>query len=100
MSYRYRPEILALLAGHGVVPTPRSDPRMVYEHVKSLYSFEIREMKLKRREAGWVLGEQPLELYRRQLRELQKRYPVLTLPPQAWVEEGSAGLSGEHRTHR
>lgn len=86
MPHRYRPEILAALLGHGVVPKPASDPRMVYEHVKSLYSFEIRELKIKRREAERVLGEQPLELYRRQLRELQRRYPVLTVPPQHWLE--------------
>ncbi len=86
MAYRYRPEILAGLLRHGVAPGPANDPRKVYEYVKCLYTFEIRELKLKRREAERVLGEQPLELYRRQLRELQTRYPVLTLPPQVWVE--------------
>ena len=86
MPYRYRPQVLAELTRHGVAPTPDVPPRRVYEFVKSLYTFEIRELKLKRREVGRVLGDQPLELYRAQLRELQERYPVLGLPPEAWVE--------------
>ena len=82
---------MAALRRHGVVPTPESDPRQVYEYVKSLYSFEIRELKIRRREAERVIGEQPLELYRRQLRELQCRYPVLAIPPQHWTSRSADG---------
>lgn len=86
MPYRYHPQILAALEEHGIRPKPTSDPSRVYELLKSIYSFEIREMKARRREAERVLGPQPLDAYRRQLARLKERYPVLAIPPHHWVE--------------
>lgn len=91
--YRYHPHVLAALEHHGLRPGPTTDPRDAYELLKAIYTFEIREMKLRRREKERVLGPQPLDDYRRELRALQRRYPILKIPPQHWVE-GSDGGSG------
>lgn len=86
MAWKYRPEVLDELERFGVRPTPETDPRRVYDFLKALYSFEIREMKARRKEAERVLGPQPLEDYRRRLHELKERYPLLEMPGLYWVD--------------
>lgn len=83
---RYRPEVLEELEKFGLRPTPETDPRKVYEYLKALYTFEIREMKAKRKELERVLGPQPLDDYRRQLHELKAKYPLLEMPGLYWVD--------------
>ena len=86
--YRYHPHIFAALERHGLRPTPHTDPNAVYDLLKSIYTFEIRGMKARRREAEALLGPQPLDAYRRQLQRLKARYPVLAIPAHHWVERG------------
>ena len=83
---RYRPEVLEELARHGLVPRPDTPPERAYELLKSIYTFEIREARIRHREREQVLGPQSLEPYRREVRALQDRYPVLRLPAAHWVE--------------
>jgi hypothetical protein len=89
--YRYRPEARAELARWGIVPKPTSDPAEVYALLKAIYTFEIRELKARRREAERVLGPQPLEEYRRGLQALKRRYPLLAVPARMWVEGSTPG---------
>lgn len=86
--YRYRPFVLAELLRWGIAPRPGSDPAAVYTLLKSIYSYEIRRMKARRREVERVLGHQPLDAYRRGLHELKEEYRVLKLAWWEWVEEG------------
>ena len=83
---RYRPEVLEELARHGIVPRPETPPERVYELLKSIYTFEIREARLRHREMERVLGPQPLDEYRREVQALLDRYPILRLPAHHWVE--------------
>jgi hypothetical protein len=83
---RYRPEVLEELARHGLVPRPETTPGRVYDLLKSIYAFEVREAKLRHRERARVLGPQPLDALRADLRALLDRYPVLRLPPHLWLE--------------
>jgi hypothetical protein len=83
---RYRREVLEELARHGIVPRPETPPERVYELLKSIYTFEIREARLRHREMERVLGPQPLDEYRREVKALLDRYPVLRLPAHHWVE--------------
>jgi len=83
---RYRPEVLAELLGHGIVPRPDSPPEGVYDLLKSIYTFELREAKFRHRERERVLGPQPLDAYRGEIRAIQERYPVLRLPSHHWLE--------------
>jgi hypothetical protein len=86
-AFRYRAEVLAALAGHGVRPTPESDPRRVYELVKSLYAFEIRGLKADFRRLDPAFGPASRASYREANRRLLERYAVLRIPPHQWVEE-------------
>lgn len=83
---RYRPEVLEELARHGIVPRPDTPPERAYDLLKSIYTFELREAKHRHRERERVLGPQPLDAYRREIRTIQDRYPVLRLPSHHWVE--------------
>ena len=42
---RYRPEVLAELVRHGIVPHPDTPPERAYDLLKSIYTFELREAK-------------------------------------------------------
>jgi len=83
---RYRPEVLEELARHGLIPRPDTPAERVYDLLKSIYTFELRAAKLRHQERERVLGPQPLDPYRREIRAIQDRYPVLRLPPPHWVE--------------
>ena len=45
MTYRYRPDVLALLAGHGIAPQSSTPPERVHELVSDLYRYELRRMR-------------------------------------------------------
>jgi hypothetical protein len=83
---RYHPEVLEELARHGLAPRPDTPPERAYELLKSIYTFEIREAKLRHRELERVLGPQPLSALRDAVRALRDRYPLLRLPAHHWVE--------------
>lgn len=79
--YVYRPDVLAELLRHGVVPTERSSPEMVRGFVRELYKFELRRLKerLQRREF-------PRAEYAGRVDELRRAYPVLARLPGDFVE--------------
>lgn len=85
--FRYRPEVLAALGRHGLQPRPTSDPRAVYELLKSLYSWELRRLKADYRELERRLGPQPRANYRDAARRVLERYAVLRRPPHEWVDD-------------
>ncbi len=86
--FHYRPEVLAALAAHGLRPRPTSDPRAVYELLKSLYSWELRRLKADYRELERRIGPQPIASYRDAARRVLERYDVLRRPPHEWVDDG------------
>lgn len=85
--FHYRPEILAALAGHGLRPRPTNDPRAVYELLKSLYSWELRRLKIDYRELERRIGPQPIANYREAARRVLERYDVLRQAPHEWLDE-------------
>jgi len=99
--FRYHAHVLAALERHGLRPMENTDPHAVYDLLKAIYTFEIRGMKARRKEAEEVLGPQPLDAYRRQLQRLKARYPVLQIPAHHWVDPsrrpqaGSPGQAGD-----
>ena len=78
--YRYKENILAQIADHGVRPTPETPPERVHEFVNDLYRYELRRLRdrLRRREIAkpdyydLVVG-------------IRRRYPVLALKPWQWI---------------
>jgi hypothetical protein len=87
--WRYRAVALRELERHGVRPHPTTPPGRIHEYLESLYAFEIRELKIKRKELERFFGPQPLEEYAERVKALKASYPILSLPPEAWAEEAS-----------
>ena len=78
--YRYKEDILAQLAGHGVRPTPDTPPELVHEFVNDLYRYELRRLRdrLLRRE---IAKPDYYDL----VVEIRRRYPALALKPWQWI---------------
>ena len=83
---RYRPDVLETLLDLGVAPTPETQPRTVYSFLRALYTFQIRDAKVRRRELERFFGPQPLADYERQIESLRARYHLLRRLPAEWVE--------------
>ena len=45
MTHRYKPEILALLAVHGVMPKPTTPPTTARAVVNEIYRYELRLLR-------------------------------------------------------
>jgi hypothetical protein len=78
--YRYKDDILAQLAAHGVCPTPDTPPEKVHEFVNDLYRYELRRLRdrLLRREIA-------KPAYFGLVVEIRRRYPALALKPWQWI---------------
>jgi hypothetical protein len=78
--YKYREDILAQIADHGVRPTPHTPPEKVHEFVNDLYRYELRRLRdrLRRREIA-------RPDYYGLVVEIRRRYPALALKPWQWI---------------
>lgn len=81
MEFKYRQSVLAELARHGIIPLSNTPPEIVHEFVNDLYVYEIRRLR-KQMRAGLI----PKAGYANSVDELRKRYPVLSLPVEYWIE--------------
>ena len=80
MTYRYRAEVLTQLWRHGVQPRASTPPALVHEFVSDLYRYELRH--LRRRLVG---KEIPKAGYSDRVVELRRKYPLISLKPDAWL---------------
>ena len=81
MTYRYRPEVLDELLQHGVRPTEGTRPELVHDFVSDLYRFELRRLRDR------LLGREfPRRDYFGRVVDLRKRYRVISLTPQQWLD--------------
>ncbi len=87
LPLRYQAEVVGELLLLGVAPTPRTQPRIVYEFLRALMTFEIRDLKAQRRELERFFGPQPLDDYAREIEALRSRYSLLRKQPRDWLEE-------------
>jgi len=90
-KHRYHPYVLSELARWGIVPHAGTDPSRAYFLLKCIYTFEIREMKIRRKEAERLLGPQPLDDYRQGLEQLKEKYAVLKTPARKWAQRWVEG---------
>ena len=79
--YRYRADVLAHLARHGVFPTERTSPQLVRNFLRDLYKYEIRKLKSQMMRDAFPKAE-----YFGRVEVLRKRYPVLSLVPRQFLE--------------
>lgn len=85
-AQHYRPEILAALEVHGFRPRQEVDPSRVYELLKSLYVWELRQLKLDLKRLDPGFGPATRRSLAEGNRRLLERYAVLRVPPHEWVE--------------
>ena len=83
----YRQDVLEGLLEFGAVPTEETQPRVVYQFLRALMTFEIRGCKARRRELERFFGPQPLSDYAGQIEALRAKYALLRRPPWEWLEE-------------
>lgn len=80
---RYRPEVLDELARHGLVPRPDTEPPRLREQINDLYRIEIRGLRDRCRAGEFPTSELPAHVV-----ELRKRYLLLSIPVERWMEDG------------
>lgn len=79
--FRYRPEVLEALLPHGVRPGGQTPPGLVRDYLNDLYRFELRRLR-----ARLLRGDFPKREYAGRVVALRGRYPLLSLPLQAWTD--------------
>ena len=81
---RYRPAVLEELQRHGLAPGPDTPPPRLREQINDLYRIEIRKLRDRCR-----AGEIPVKALPAHVVELRKRYVLLSIPIDSWVEPGT-----------
>jgi hypothetical protein len=79
--YTYRPDVLEMLAVHGIFPTPQTPPEFVRDFLRDLYKYELRRLRDR-----YVAGEFAKPEYWGRVDELRRRYPALHWPARLWTE--------------
>jgi hypothetical protein len=78
---RYRPEVLEELERHGLRPRAETTPARLREQINDLYRIEIRGLRDRCRGGEFSTRELP-----DRVRELRKRYVLLSIPVHLWTE--------------
>ena len=78
---RYRPDILAELARHGLNPAPDTAPARLREQINDLYRVEIRRLRDRCRAGEFPIPELPGRVV-----ALRKQYLLLPIPMDRWLE--------------
>jgi hypothetical protein len=79
---RLHPSVVEELARHGLRPLPSSSPEFLRDAVRDLYLYEIRRLR-----SELLAGRIPKVDYANHVIELRRRYPLLSLPLERWVEK-------------
>ena len=80
MIYRYKPEILAQLADHGVIPKPTTPPTTARGVVNDIYRYELRKLRDR-----YLVGEFSKQDYYRKVVDVRNRYPVMAVLTRHWT---------------
>ena len=79
--YRYKPEILAQLADHGVIPKPTTAPTAARAVVNDIYRYELRLLRDR-----YLAGEFSKDEYYNKVVQVRNRYPVMGVLTRHWVD--------------
>jgi hypothetical protein len=92
--YRYTTPVIDQLWRHGLHPSPTTAPQTLRDAVRDLYLFEIRALR-----SRLLAKEIRRPDYAGHVVELRRRYPLLSLPVEHWLEPepGSGPPNGEGR---
>ncbi len=78
---RYKPEVLAELGRHGLVPNRTTSPETLRSVIHDLYLYEIRKLRDRCRAGEFAPKELPAHVI-----ELRKRYVLLSIPVELWTD--------------
>ena len=78
---RYKPDVLDELLNHGLCPGPRTSAERLREQIHDLYIIEIRKLRDRCRAGEFPPRELPAHVV-----ELRKRYVLLSIPVELWLE--------------
>jgi hypothetical protein len=78
---RFRPEILDELARHGLKPGSETSPAILRDQINDLYRYEIRQLRDRCR-----AGEFPVSDLPKHVVALRRRYVLLSIPVECWIE--------------
>jgi hypothetical protein len=81
VAYRYTREVLEELAVHGLQPTGQTAPQVLRDAMRDLYKYEIKVLKRRLLAQEFAKGE-----YAGRVIELRRRYPLLSVPMEFWLE--------------
>ena len=71
------------LAEHGARPSRSTPPERLHDFVNDLYRYELRRLR-----AALLAGAFPKPEYYGRVVALRQRYPLLSLKPRQWLDEG------------
>ena len=80
-DYIYTIEVLEELARHGLTPRADTPPQQLRDAVRELYKHEIKRLK-----ARLLAREFPKGEYAGKVIELRRRYPLLSIPVELWID--------------
>ena len=80
-DYIYTGEVLEELARHGLVPRADTPPQQLRDAVRDLYKHEIKRLK-----ARLLAREFPKGEYAERVIALRRRYPLLSIPLELWID--------------
>jgi len=81
LIYRYKAQILAQLATHGVIPKPTTPPTQARAVVNDIYRYELRLLRDR-----YLVGEFSKQAYYDKVVEVRNRYPVMQVLTRHWIE--------------
>jgi hypothetical protein len=79
--YRYRAAVIDELAAHGLKPRPETPPEALRAAINDLYRYEIRKLRDRCRAGEFPTRDLPAHVI-----ELRRRYVLLSIPVQHWLE--------------
>jgi hypothetical protein len=82
VNYRYKPEILAQLAAHGVIPKSTTPPTAARSVVNDIYRYELRLLRDR-----YLVGEFSKQAYYDKVVEVRNRYPVMQVLTRHWTAD-------------
>lgn len=84
--YIWRPEVLGRLEEFGLRPLPQSDPVMVRDYLKALYTMEVRFLKSDQRRREREGDLESRKSYSGRVVALREQYAILSLPVELWAD--------------
>lgn len=84
--FLWRPEVLGRLEEFGLRPLPQSDPVMVRDSLKALYTMEVRFLKSDQRRREREGDLESRESYAVRVIALRDQYAILSLPVELWAD--------------